>query len=1100
MKKLLTGFFRVVCALVLVTVGLALVADLYFELIGLPAPLGTRLVERLAARGITVRTNVLKLGVANGIVAEQITVAGSDDPERVLLRAGEIRVRLNWRALTRGHLRPGVVRVREAELLLPGPATDSGGPPPSLTVSNIELNGRSYEQGFYLREAVGRFGGAQLEVLGRIADLSFQEPSRQDLTERIAEWLAPHWDGLQRLSDLLEDTGVSPETAAVRMSFDASGKDPSQFRARGRFRFSDVVIRKVALRLAKGRFQCGQGRIDIKEFHVSVGRDEFAAADVSFWPATRLLSGEAVGRVFPATLFRLVGKPLPEPLRAVDFTTPVTFDMTLFPSPPDPWQWHAAAALAVDRFDVRQLHDLRFQANVEWADATCRVRDCDLRLSGAAESEAVHGSLVLQPRPRRIAAQLEARGFFLRRLAAAGLALPRDLHSHLELDAPGYIRFNLAESPYDYRQWRGTGVLEAEDLRCRGFALHQARCTLDLEPGLLTADPVHVELAAAAAGGCDGRIAVQFDGVPDGKPVLIKYDLAIAYGDTAGPGPAPPGLAGTLTVDPDQRRLSGAVRGHVYPGRLYRMLCETTALESTPIALRLVCRTAPLEVALDLPECGWDGQDWALEGTLAGEQISYGGITATRVRTVVRIDRDAIRFSDGVAALADGTRLEKVRADVHLRQPRVSLSGEVTGNPDFAAAFIENPSSRELYHSIWRGVEWDPAQPPRIRLELLDTCDGPQEGDWWLQLRGHLAAAGVTYRGLATDAVELDVELNLPERLAVSNIVVRGGQTTLRGDVQILTEGLSNCRFTIGGVCDPVELLGVIHPGWEDIFAECKFAPDTQINCEGEFFFGPQPRTRLRGTLKAPSCDYLAFPFQDLDATWSMGEARVNWNQATARLHGGDVYLSGYYDMDSQAGQVSVRAENIDLEALHRQTLAPEEGTAAVTGRLGGDCHLRFLRDWSGVPLQLNGNGRLQIDDGDLWNVPILSELGRLLDVTLLSRLSGGRVSSLGKISSLAADLEFRGRRVTVPRLQTDGTIVSLRGQGEYLWPSRELAFSIEGDGLPGTGILTLFMRPLFWVFNADLTGTVADHKWSLNTPLRRALPDILGGTRDATD
>jgi hypothetical protein len=118
----------------------------------------------------------------------------------------------------------------------------------------------------------------------------------------------------------------------------------------------------------------------------------------------------------------------------------------------------------------------------------------------------------------------------------------------------------------------------------------------------------------------------------------------------------------------------------------------------------------------------------------------------------------------------------------------------------------------------------------------------------------------------------------------------------------------------------------------------------------------------------------------------------------------------------------------------------------------------------------------------------LLTGLGRLLDMTMLNRLTGGRLSSLGTITRLDADLDFNGDRLLVPNLKTDGTIVSLRGSGEYSWESSRLFFQVTGHTLSKVGILSFALRPLSWVFNAELTGTTDDYKWRMVTAFEKAL------------
>jgi len=136
------------------------------------------------------------------------------------------------------------------------------------------------------------------------------------------------------------------------------------------------------------------------------------------------------------------------------------------------------------------------------------------------------------------------------------------------------------------------------------------------------------------------------------------------------------------------------------------------------------------------------------------------------------------------------------------------------------------------------------------------------------------------------------------------------------------------------------------------------------------------------------------------------------------------------------------------------------------------------------MDLQLSGNGRIRISESNLWSIPMFAKLGKLV-----------RMSSLGQISTLKADLDFNGERVVVPALSTDGTIISLSGNGAYSWQSGNLNFRVHGETLKKVNALSLVLRPLSWVFDAQLSGTMEDHRWRMISVLERALSG-----KEATD
>ena len=122
--------------------------------------------------------------------------------------------------------------------------------------------------------------------------------------------------------------------------------------------------------------------------------------------------------------------------------------------------------------------------------------------------------------------------------------------------------------------------------------------------------------------------------------------------------------------------------------------------------------------------------------------------------------------------------------------------------------------------------------------------------------------------------------------------------------------------------------------------------------------------------------------------------------------------------------------------------------------------------------------------------------MGRLLDVSFLNRITGGKTTGLGRITRLDADIGLNGDRLVVRSFLTDGTIVSLRGAGEYCWETDRIRLALSGETLDKAGIVGWIFKPITWAFfNAELTGTSKDNKWRLTTTLSKALPGGSGNT-----
>jgi len=341
-----------------------------------------------------------------------------------------------------------------------------------------------------------------------------------------------------------------------------------------------------------------------------------------------------------------------------------------------------------------------------------------------------------------------------------------------------------------------------------------------------------------------------------------------------------------------------------------------------------------------------------------------------------------------------------------------------------------------------------------------------------------LDVENATYRHFKTSRINLDVRLALPGLVAIENIVVTKDATEARGDVRIRTSGLPACEFAfpeIKGGCDPRVVLRIINPEWEKYLESFTFDPYSKVECRGSFFLDNEPRLRLEGKLDTAVCTYRGIELRDVQADWQVNGATTSWNVKQAGLYGGTAGVSGFFDATTRSGLVAVNAQAVNLPGLLQVFGLGTDSTRE--GKLTANCRLQVLKDWAGTPLQLNGNGYLRLSEGNIWAVPFFDQLGQLL-----------KVSGLERISTLDADLDFRGERVVVPTLKTNGTIIALEGRGEYSWTTEALAFRVWGETLRKIPVLSFALKPMSWVFDAELTGTVKDHRWRLRNALDRVL------------
>ena len=142
----------------------AVCAFVWFNRIGLPDFLKTRLVQALHSRGVELEFSRMRLRVERGLVAENVRIGDARNPGSPTLTLAEIELRLNYRALLHRQFQVDGLILRQGELTWPvSPAN-------VLRLSNIQTGLRFQTNNTWsLDNFSAGFAGAQLNLSGEIA-------------------------------------------------------------------------------------------------------------------------------------------------------------------------------------------------------------------------------------------------------------------------------------------------------------------------------------------------------------------------------------------------------------------------------------------------------------------------------------------------------------------------------------------------------------------------------------------------------------------------------------------------------------------------------------------------------------------------------------------------------------------------------------------------------------------------------------------------------------------------------------------------------------------------------------------------------------------
>ncbi len=408
------------------------------------------------------------------------------------------------------------------------------------------------------------------------------------------------------------------------------------------------------------------------------------------------------------------------------------------------------------------------------------------------------------------------------------------------------------------------------------------------------------------------------------------------------------------------------------------------------------------------------------------------------------------------------------------------------GNPYAASPFIPDELSREIYGKVWKDAEWDASDLPEIRIPSMRFTADETGRNWHFTLDGTFNARNAKYNGVKLDTAECSVSLDLPQGLTVDPIKITAGGVRMEGDCSARFGNSPSVVFSIkdsSGIEKPSQLIKAFSDEWAAKLEKLSFGKGASCSCTVSLPLDHPDDIKARARIEAPSCTYGRWTAEGLDAELSYASGALQWNVDKAAMLEGSLSASGFYSLRTSYGDALVIARGLDWGRLYSSIKkdVPEDGMGMV-GKVDMDCSLHLMRNWAGRPFHLDGNGHFSLRNGDLWKVPLMEKLGRLLELSSFNLLRSGGGKSFGSITELDAEFDFNGTRLVVPSLYTDGTIISLSGSGEYSWEEDRLRFVVSGEPLKEISIISTLLKPLSWAFKAELKGTLEENQWQMKT------------------
>lgn len=477
----------------------------------------------------------------------------------------------------------------------------------------------------------------------------------------------------------------------------------------------------------------------------------------------------------------------------------------------------------------------------------------------------------------------------------------------------------------------------------------------------------------------------------------------------------------------------------------------------------------PTEAELTFEKAPWTEFGQHIEGWFMAEQVEAHGVWVQSIRADLLRQRERIRLENMVAEIGRDDKQGPAWAEAEYNLEEGVYHGHVRASFDPHAVLPVagySATAAEIIQSIAFNGEL-----PTMEV----TFSGTIPPDATFNFTGDIRGSDFLYRG--SFITMFDSTFLLTNRvLRLDPLRVEREEGRLDGWYEQDFDRRITELDIVSGV-DPKALARVGGGTVEQILRPFRFEGPVELHVQGLLDYGAHLETDYTAVGKAELVGWRWITADTCSMEWIAQGDRITMTNLQMDVYGGrlegDVQLEG---IGSEPVRYTARAQVADVGFA---TLLREVRQAEMElqeGSLSGRIEVEGLAedDWRA---SLEGEGRVRIREGQVFQIPLLGGLSQLLG-RIYPRL-GFAVQTDAR-----AHFDIRERHISSDNIRIEGALLSLRGEGQYQLDDN-LDFKVQVLPLR-RGFLVDAVRlvtyPVSRLLQFRLKGTLSEPHWSIDS------------------
>ena len=388
----------------------------------------------------------------------------------------------------------------------------------------------------------------------------------------------------------------------------------------------------------------------------------------------------------------------------------------------------------------------------------------------------------------------------------------------------------------------------------------------------------------------------------------------------------------------------------------------------------------------------------------------------------------------------------------------------IVGDPTFIGDFL-GPEVKKIYKGIWQRFKWKKDSPPALSCSFKNK----QRGESFM-LTGQVNFQDFDLHGEEVTSLTGDLVIHLAKK---EQYVLFHNLTLLVDDGHLVGKFAYNMPlgkrglidYQCKGAIDAKKIFKIVDVAEvNDAIDFLTFSDQSKIECQGQVNLDQGSKSWMLANLDADFVKLNQYDFNDITAHIERSGGYLQVSDIEAKLYKGDCNGIFTYNYNTDQADLTFNVDKLDLAHI------PRDKKQAIVGKARIDLQtsLNFATEHAD-PL-LNGRGSITISDADFWQVPLFTKLTKFVS------------SETGKITKAEAKLRLTNHIIKVKDFETDGSVISLKGDGTVNYSTEDVYFLMKTIplkdvlwGIPAS-ILEKFVNKII-VF--ELKGDYDNQEWT---------------------